>query len=81
MSAVQHGMRGWDLVAAEWDPETGLARLEYERQGPGDVTETAHRVVEQPHGPGHYGWDPRAVQIGHARALRGPDVFDVLAES
>jgi hypothetical protein len=48
-----HGRDGWELADYDWDPETGLARLTYERPATGQVYE---RVELQPATPDHQGW-------------------------
>lgn len=61
-----HGVDGWKLADYDWDPETGLARITYER-APGRTPdrrstvdragrETIRMYVPQPASSRHAGW-------------------------
>jgi hypothetical protein len=54
---VVHGRDGWELVDYDWDPDTGLATLTYERlrTDTGEL-QTISRVQAQPAAPNHTGW-------------------------
>lgn len=49
--------RGWELVDYDWDPETGIATLTYERirEDTGE-TQTKTETKAQPYEPKHVGW-------------------------
>lgn len=53
---IQHGFDGWELQHMSWDPETGMATLQYERVVTGKLVETAEREIPQPTDPKHVGW-------------------------
>lgn len=44
---VTHGRDGWALADYDWDPETGIAKLTYERLRK-DTGEVQERVVTKP---------------------------------
>ncbi len=54
---VKHGRDGWELADYDWDPETGLAKLTYERVRV-DTGEIQEKIVTkvQPAAPSHVGW-------------------------
>ncbi len=54
---VTHGRDGWELADYDWDPETGLATLVYERLRV-DTGAIQEKVVMKAHParPGHAGW-------------------------
>ena len=54
---VAHGRDGWELADYDWDPETGVGRLTYERLD-ADTGEVQEKVVmkNQPTDPKHAGW-------------------------
>lgn len=51
---VVHGRGGWTLEDYDWDPETGLAKLTYERLRT-DTDEVQEKIVfkAQPYAPHH----------------------------
>ncbi len=54
---VTHGRDGWELADYDWDPETGLAKLTYERPIPGTERVEEHVIVkEHPCNPKQQGW-------------------------
>jgi hypothetical protein len=62
---VEHGRDGWELADYDWDPETGLATLTYERLcedtdgKPNAATERTIVTKAQPHDTKHTGWYTR----------------------
>lgn len=54
---VVHGRGGWELIDYDWDPDTGIAKLTYERLRT-DTGEPQEKVIVkvQPARPGHVGW-------------------------
>jgi hypothetical protein len=54
---VTHGRDGWELADYDWDPETGVGSLTYERLRK-DTGELESKVVvkAQPAAPNHAGW-------------------------
>ncbi len=61
---VAHGRDGWELADYDWDPETGLAKLTYERLRK-DTAEIQEKVVvrAQPADPKHAGWHTGALKF------------------
>lgn len=66
LAGPAHKRDGWALVDYDWDPNTGLAQLTYERT-PGERTpdrratgrgdpETMRVLLPQPTSPKHAGW-------------------------
>lgn len=57
-----HNVDGWTLETYDWDPDTGIAELVYERENraTGEV-ETMRLEAAHPANPNHVGWssDPR----------------------
>ncbi len=49
--------RGWELVDYDWDPDTGLAKITYERirEDTGEV-QTKTVTKAQPYDTKHVGW-------------------------
>lgn len=57
MERPRHGENGWTLEDYDWDPESGVATMEYSRQTPGEKEpETRVITVNHPAQPNHEGW-------------------------
>lgn len=58
---MMHGRDGWKLEIFDWDPDTGLATLTYERRNPatGEL-ETVSVQDTQPTETHHAGWNSRS---------------------
>lgn len=54
-----HGKHGWELVAMDWDPDTGSSCFQYERHIQGEGTELAIIWRDQPTIEAHQGWSTR----------------------
>ncbi len=56
-----HGRDGWELENYDWDPDTGLATLTYERLCPDTKAHQEQVIVKpQPTEPRHVGWYTRS---------------------
>lgn len=57
MDRPRHGENGWILEDMDWDPESGVATLEYSRYVPGvKEPEVVFITKQQPMLPTHEGW-------------------------
>jgi hypothetical protein len=56
---MRPGLGGWMLSEYDWDPQTGIAKLTYERPQGDTGTELRTEVKTQPYHPKHAGWPRR----------------------